>query len=108
MFAQDFDTQVSIYSGESCDDLSCVDANDDAPFPGPQSSLSVFLEAGFPYYVLVHGYNNAAGEYNMDINELERAVNDECAAATIVTLGTSESGSTLAATADNDIPFCGV
>ena len=109
VFAEgDFDTQVSIYSGESCDTLTCIEANDDSPFPGPRSTISVLLEAEVPYYILVHGYNNAAGEYSLEIKELERATNDECVTGTPMTLGTPESGSTLAATVDDDLPYCGL
>ena len=107
VFAEAFDTQISIYSGD-CGALTCVDANDDAAFPGPQSTLSIFLEEGLSYVILVHGFNNAAGEYTMEIDTLESAENDECTSATVVTFGSSESGSTLAATPNSDLPFCGV
>lgn len=107
VFAEDFDTQISIYLGD-CGALTCVDANDDSSFPGPQSSLSVFLEEGLSYSLLVHGYNNAAGEYAMDINPVESAENDECTSATVLSFGSSESGSTLAATPNSDLSFCGV
>ena len=103
----DFDTQVSIYLGESCEILTCVDSNDDSTIPGPRSTLSALLEDGVPYFILVHGHDNAAGEFTMVIDTLDSAANDECRDATELILGSYESGSTFAASMEEGVPFCG-
>jgi hypothetical protein len=67
----DFDTQISIYEGASCEQLSCIAGNDNDC--GLQSSVSWFAAAGELYYILVHGYT--AGTFGLTVSEIE---NDSC------------------------------
>lgn len=106
LFAE-FDARVSVYTG-GCDALSCLATNDQSPVPGPESSLSVNLENGQMYYILVHGVGTSAGDYNLVVKTLDPAENDDCTDATELNFGVSESGTTFSASSTRDLPFCGV
>lgn len=61
----DFDTKISVYTG-SCDELTCVAGVDDAPGCGGNSTELFFpSEAGIPYLVLVHAYEDATGTFTL-------------------------------------------
>jgi hypothetical protein len=47
-----FDSQLSVYTGESCDELVCVDGNDESQIASLSSSLIVNTVADETYYVL--------------------------------------------------------
>lgn len=81
----DYDTQLSIYDGD-CNNLSCVASNDDAN--GFQSLASFQSTAGVTYYILVHGYNTAIGNYNMSVICATAPPNNDCANVTPYNLST--------------------
>src|SRR5262249_49703443 len=56
-----WDSQLNIYCGvNGCDNLICVDGNDDAgPGCSPLSRVAVCTMAGSTYYILVHGFEDA-------------------------------------------------
>lgn len=69
-----FDTKISVYKG-TCDALECVSANDDGDayfvcYNGYryQSRLVFFSEPFTKYYVLVHGYDDCVGEFDLTID----------------------------------------
>lgn len=57
-----FDTKISVYSG-TCATLVCEGGNDD--FCGLQSQVSFVSIAGTRYYVLVHGFGGATGNFTL-------------------------------------------
>ena len=70
-----FDTKISVYRG-SCNNLECVRANDDAPIAadcGTSTHSSVTWDSvpGVTYYILVHGFLGAAGEFVLGLEEEE-------------------------------------
>jgi len=67
----DFDTKISVFSADGCDNtLVCVDGLDDT-FPvctGNTTELSgVDVFAGQTYFVLVHGFSSAQGNFTLSV-----------------------------------------
>eukprot|EP00339_Tiarina_fusa_P012669 CAMPEP_0117085010 /NCGR_PEP_ID=MMETSP0472-20121206/59804_1 /TAXON_ID=693140 ORGANISM="Tiarina fusus, Strain LIS" /NCGR_SAMPLE_ID=MMETSP0472 /ASSEMBLY_ACC=CAM_ASM_000603 /LENGTH=2345 /DNA_ID=CAMNT_0004814179 /DNA_START=233 /DNA_END=7270 /DNA_ORIENTATION=- len=60
-----FDTQISVFVGFGCNDLDCVDGNDQ--HCGDQSLVEFETISGVPYYILVHGYLDDAGDFTLSI-----------------------------------------
>ena len=58
----DFDTQITILSGD-CSRFTCEAHNDQSC--GDQSRATWLAEQDKTYYVLVHGYREASGEYDL-------------------------------------------
>ncbi len=86
----DYDTKLRVYTG-SCGALTCVGGDDDDPSCGSstlQSTVDFFAENGVMYYILVHGYNTAEGNFVLNIN-----CTDPCASATAMSAGTVYTGS---------------
>ena len=105
----DYDAWISIYEGDSCDMLECTNTNDDSPLGGNASSvIAQPLEDGVMYYINVHGYETAYGDFSIESEVLQPAGNDECSAAEMLELDTTVSSNTLAATGDPGLPFCGL
>jgi hypothetical protein len=73
-FATEFDTRISIYSGDCSnggtarDNLFCVGGNDD--FCGFQSLVTWQTVAGTTYYILVHGYLLTAGSFELTLERV--------------------------------------
>lgn len=70
-----FDTRLSVYGGECPspdgggeDFLTCVEGNDD--FCGTQSLVTWLAEEGVEYYLLVHGYQDAVGDFALRVTSL--------------------------------------
>ena len=68
-----YDTRISIYRGSCVDgdelsDLVCIDGNDD--FCGSQSLVTWESEFGATYYILVHGYLEASGDFSLSVTAL--------------------------------------
>jgi hypothetical protein len=67
-----YDTRLSIYEGECPDEilesLICVDGNDD--FCGIESLVTWPSEDGKIYYILVHGYLQATGDFALSVSSL--------------------------------------
>jgi hypothetical protein len=72
--ATDFDTKISIYSGDcsnggtALDNLFCVGGNDD--FCGLQSLVTWQTVAGAKYYILVHGDLLTSGSFEMTLERV--------------------------------------
>ncbi len=60
----DFDSKISVYSG-TCAALVCIDGNDDAC--GLQSEISFASDGNTEYYILIHGFGGATGNFTMDV-----------------------------------------
>lgn len=66
----DFDTQLSIYQGDSsssnaCSNLQCVAGSDE--FCGSQSSAAWFAAKGVNYYIYVHGWGTDQGNFALTV-----------------------------------------
>jgi hypothetical protein len=59
----DYDTKISVFEGTDCDTLVCVGGNDD--FCDLQSAYGWFAEEGVTYYVLVHGFEDNTGTFEI-------------------------------------------
>jgi hypothetical protein len=55
----------------------------------------------------VHGFGNSAGDFNLFIDTLAPAANDDCVSATELEIGVVDAGSTFAASFVEDLPLCG-
>ena len=61
----DYDTKISVYSGD-CGTLTCVAANDDGNgCSGFTSSVDFQSDGVSTYYILVHGFGTATGNFNL-------------------------------------------
>ena len=64
----DFDTKISVYEGD-CGTLTCVAANDDGDGCSGFSSEVTFQSDGVStYYILVHGFGAATGDFNLSVS----------------------------------------
>ena len=63
-FGSEFDTKLGVFSG-SCDDLVCVDGNDDTG--GLQSEVSFVGTASETYILYVTGFGANAGIYSLNV-----------------------------------------
>jgi hypothetical protein len=99
-----YDTKLSVFSG-SCGALTCVAGNDDAC--GLQSRVITTTSPGQLYYILVHGFGTATGNFSITAT-LGGAPsgNDACAGALPVACGSTVSGTTVGSSFDN-VGFCG-
>jgi len=61
----DYDTKISVYTG-ACGDLVCEAANDDSC--GLQSEASFQGDGNTTYYILVHGFGGAVGNYSLNVD----------------------------------------
>lgn len=102
----DFDTKLHVYEG-SCNNLSCVDGNDDAC--DLKSAVGFSSVNGRTYYIYVSGYDNEVGNFAIEIGGNSNVANDACDDALIMSRGDSLLGSLNGATS-NDEPTnsCGV
>ncbi|MEH6766096.1 MAG: GEVED domain-containing protein, partial [Aequorivita antarctica] len=60
----DFDSKISVYSG-TCPALVCVGGNDDAC--GLQSEITFASDGNTKYYILIHSFGGATGNFTMDV-----------------------------------------
>ncbi|MCA1806694.1 MAG: hypothetical protein LC687_02355, partial [Actinobacteria bacterium] len=77
----DYDTKLTVFEG-SCDGLTCVGGNDDAC--GNRSEVQFSSDAGISYYIYVHGFGEATGEYDLSVSCIDSPApveNDDCANA---------------------------
>lgn len=61
----DFDSKLTVYSG-ACGALICEIANDDAC--GLQSEVTFQGDGNSTYYILVHGFANATGNFTLSVD----------------------------------------
>jgi hypothetical protein len=92
-----FDTKISVFRG-GCGLLQCVTGNDD--FCGTQSRVFMDSDPGETYYILVHGYQDGTGQFNLNVATRETLYNDLCDDAQMVALNTLVSGDNLFAASD--------
>lgn len=95
-----FDTRISIYRGEDCQELECVISDDNGC--GFQSSAYWFSNKGETYYILVTGnLFSSFGDFALRIEDYRpNTINDFCANAISASTTTVNLGSTKNATFD--------
>ncbi len=88
-----YDTKLSVFSG-TCGALVCVGGNDDGTnCLGFTSEMTFPTTPGTMYYILVHGYLQATGTFDLTLtctfacNPVPS--NDDCASAASLTVGTA-------------------
>lgn len=100
----DFDTKITIASGWNCEQLTCVTFNDQAC--GDQSRATWYAEAGTTYYISVHGFRDARGDFDITLQPAEH--NDQCSSAVgPVSAGSTVFGTTTGGTLYTDVQQCG-
>ena len=76
-----FDTKLGVYSGGCFFDelrgfnfrmLNCETSNDD--FCGAQSRVEWVGEDGWDYYILVHGFESATGDFTLNVTSERRPI----------------------------------
>ena len=89
------DTQMLIYAGDNCSDLTEVVCNDDITLVGPpdedwRSGVDLQTDPGQNYYMLIDGFNNggtvATGEFCIEISQVPSVL---CADGAVGTYETS-------------------
>lgn len=105
-----FDTRLAVFSGNSCESLSCIDATSDSGTVcrsnGDASTVHWKTNVGETYYVHVYGAPGASGDFGLILEEADIPENDGCVAAR--TVPTQQLfGSTEKATDDTFAPSCG-
>ncbi|NNC95156.1 MAG: T9SS type A sorting domain-containing protein [Chitinophagales bacterium] len=110
-----FDTRISVFTG-TCGSLTCVGGNDDYNGCGTNTSQYTFgTNLGTQYYILVHGFQNAVGNFDLilscDTPCAPIAANDVCSSA--IPLAVSEvgactytSGNNICASSTSTNPVC--
>jgi hypothetical protein len=58
-----YDTQIYVFAGDSCKDMTCVNFNEDGC--GIQSRISWDAEEGQLYFILVSGFSTAVGDFEL-------------------------------------------
>ncbi|MCB9883728.1 MAG: hypothetical protein H6834_18205 [Planctomycetes bacterium] len=81
-----YDTSLEAFSG-TCGSLLSVVCNDDNC--GLQSSITIPVTMGAPLYVRVGGYRGATGTFTLNVTCTSPSMNDECASAIPVTIGSN-------------------
>ena len=99
-----YDAQVGVFSG-SCDNLTCVAANNNAVPTTRDASVSFAAYAGETYYIYVSGLSGSNGAYDMSVSCA--ILNDSCADAELIGCDDTVTGSTENATPNSDTPYCG-
>jgi hypothetical protein len=103
-----FESQTLVYTGESCDDLSCVTGDYQSPLQFYDSIVMWESVDGATYYVLVMGFRSSKGDFSLLLVEIDVPDNDNCNDATLIDpIGDAVEGSTIVATLDDDLVYCG-
>ena len=96
----DFDTKLSAYSGE-CGDLGCIDGNDDGSGCAGFTSELSWASGGDEELLLVHGFGEATGNFDLTLTCADFADGDFCEDAQgPLAVDTVTAGTTTDATVD--------
>ncbi|PHI20243.1 hypothetical protein CEQ90_08625 [Lewinellaceae bacterium SD302] len=80
----DNDSQIAVYSGDDCDNLTPVACNEDEGNPLFNGLVTLETEVGVTYYVLVDGWNGLVGEYCVTMTRIEETFCEDISAGTSV------------------------
>ncbi len=65
----DYDTQISVFTGPDCDNLTCVAGNDDSPnCTDFQSEVEFVSDGSSTYYILVYGFGTGTGTFELSMS----------------------------------------
>jgi hypothetical protein len=109
-FASGYDTQISVYVGDSCSASKCVEGNDQRTSCGRDGSQFTFLaEQDSKYFIFVHGLRRASGVFTLAVEEI--AINNQCTTATRIddvdpTAEITFFGSTKYSSVDDSLEDC--
>ena len=92
-----FDTLLSVYTGSSVESMSLVASNDDVGNGDLTSRVAFDAVAGTMYRIVVDGFNGGGGAASGSINLGLEQINDDFAAATVV------SGTSVTRTGDTNV-----
>lgn len=98
----DYDTKISVFCGD-CDGLNCIGGNDDGVGCDDfQSEFSWCSQAGATYYILVHGFDDNTGTFELNMSDDGIACDDfvTCLASGACCIGAGCSILTAPACAD--------
>jgi len=93
-----FDTRISVFeAAPDCTNLLCLGGNDDSPnCTGFLSEFVFNTLPGVDYYVLVHGFGGATGDFLLDVSCVDctgsTSVNDDCVDAIFQPYGVTFPG----------------
>lgn len=79
-----FDTFLAVYTGDDCDDLKCTFVNGDSPSCLNGASFISFKATVDQYWVMVTGYSDREGKYEMTIYEEDVQPPEACTEAVII------------------------
>jgi len=104
-----YDAEVSVYSGPSCDDLTCVTGSEGGFFMGEYLYVSFNTTEGETYYFFVTGIRSSRGNFSISILDAATPENDSCNDAVVLELGDTVQGTTTFASRADDFDFgdCG-
>ncbi|MCF6308162.1 MAG: T9SS type A sorting domain-containing protein, partial [Flavobacteriaceae bacterium] len=92
----DYDTKISVFTGDcGAPPLTCVDGNDDSPdCTDFQSEVDFVSDGNTTYYILVHGFGGATGDFTLTMTcDLIPPPNDDIAnSITVVDCPFTDSG----------------
>lgn len=105
----DYDTKLLVFTG-SCAGLACLTGNDDdfsCSSSFLSSTASFCSEAGTDYYILVHGFGSAKGNFDLSLTCSPVTSNDNICSAQSLTLGTATPFNNMCATVEQGEPSPG-
>lgn len=75
------DTQIAVFSGDDCDNLTGVACNEDEDFGNDiyNGAVTVETEEGVTYYILIDGWQGTVGEYCIEFTEVSLVTCDDIA-----------------------------
>jgi len=77
-----FDTRLAVFSGESCESLSCIEANSDSPTMCSNNNNASIVQwktqINRTYYLHVFGAPGQSGNFGLLIEEVPAPLNDAC------------------------------
>jgi hypothetical protein len=102
----DFDSQISVFTGDSCDELTCVDGNYDAC--GSQSRVDFLSNQYQTYHVLVDGFGTGSGSFALQIiaSRFASLDNNLCEEAHSIILGGDAIVASLENATKQDVVYC--
>ena len=115
-FGTNFDTILTVVSGNQCSSLNCTIRNDDSCYYYNSTSSSVdFYATAESYYVIVSGYSSFTGNFELTIfqnspggsgNGTGTGGNSTCNNAQVIFPGNSYYGSTIGVSASGFVDVC--
>jgi hypothetical protein len=101
-----FDTEISIFRGSCGGELECVAGNDES-CSGTTSSVVWKTEEDVTYYIKVHGYFGAVGDFGMTLSSFANSKNDACVDSIVLSPDSDETVVVSAAGSTPDVvPVC--